>query len=113
MTPFELRAPDEIEWVRPNGLPSGFETLNVYTCARGGVASSPMEIATARYTQGGEPTLANLKRLHTLRQNQRVTPVLIATILSDGRVSLFEPTTSTSPTRPIELSQANRFLTVK
>jgi hypothetical protein len=69
-----------------------------------------MEIATARYTQAGEPTLASLKRLHTLRQNQRVTPVLIATILSDGRVSLFEPTTSTSPTRPIDLSQANRFL---
>ena len=110
MPPFELRAPDEIDWIRPNGLPSGFETLNVYTCARGGAASSPMEIATTRYTQTGEPTLASLKRIHTLRQNQRVTPVLIATILSDGRVSLFEPTTSTSPTRPIELSQANRFL---
>lgn len=110
MPPFELRAPDEIEWARPNGLPSGFETLNVYTCARGGAASSPMEIATTRYTQAGEPTLVSLKRIHTLRQNQRVTPVLIATILSDGRVSLFEPTTSTSSTRPIDLSQANRFL---
>ena len=105
VTSFELHAPDEIEWARPNGLPSGFETLNVYTCAREGAASSPMEIATTRYTQAGETTLASLKRIHTLRQNQRVTPVLITTMLSDCRVSLSEPTTSTSPTRSIYLSK--------
>lgn len=110
MHDLRLDCEDRIEWSRQSGTPSDFETLAVYTCAQGSAASVPMEIATARYTASGEPTLASLKRLHTKRQNGRVTPVLLAVILADGRVTLFEPTTSTAPTRPIDLSQADRFL---
>jgi hypothetical protein len=69
-----------------------------------------MEIATARYAAPGEPSLQSLKRLHALRVNQRVTPVLLATLLEDGRVIIFGPVSTSAPVRPVDLEQAERLL---
>jgi hypothetical protein len=69
-----------------------------------------MEIATARYVAPGEPSLQSLKRLHGLRVNQRATPVLIAILLEDGRVTIFGPVATSAPVRPVALDQAERLL---
>jgi hypothetical protein len=42
--------------------------------------------------------------------NQRVTPVVIATILANDTVTLFGPNTAVTPTRPLPLGQAERIL---
>lgn len=72
--------------------------------------SAPMEIASARYDPPGEPSLQSLKRLHALRVNQRVTPVLLAILLADGRVTIFGPVATSAPVRPVALDQAQRLL---
>jgi hypothetical protein len=69
-----------------------------------------MEIATLQFSPAGEPSRQALTRVHTLRVNQRVTPVVIATILADDTVMLFGPNTAVAPTRPLPVGQAERIL---
>jgi hypothetical protein len=69
-----------------------------------------MEIAVLHFSPAGEPSRQALTRVHTLRVNQRVTPVVIATILANDTVTLFGPNTAVAPTRPLPLGQAERIL---
>ena len=110
VTSMELRSEQYIEWSRPSGLPNGFETRYVYTCRQGESASPPMEIAVLHFSHAGKPSRQALTRVHTLRVNQRVTPVVIATVLADDTVTLFGPNTAVAPTRALPLGQAERIL---
>lgn len=106
----ELRSEEFIEWSRPSGLPNGFETQYVFTCRQGDSASPPMEIAVLHFSQSGMPSRQALTRVHTLRVNQRVTPVVIATILENNAAILFGPNTAVAPTSPLPLDQVERIL---
>jgi len=69
-----------------------------------------MEIAVLDFSHAGEPSRQALTRVHTLRVNQRVTPVVIATILANDTVTLFGPNTAVVPTRPLPPDQVERIL---
>jgi hypothetical protein len=105
-----LRAGSTVSWTRPSGLPNGFETDDVFTCQRGTSVSAPMEIATARFTGSGQPGRPALARLHTLRVNQRVTPVVLAIELTTGQVIIFGPNPEVAPTKPLPGGQVERLL---
>jgi hypothetical protein len=106
----ELIGNSKIDWVRPSGTPNGFETIDVITGQQGAAGSAAIEIASARWTKSGDPTREALARLHTLRVNQRVTPVILVVEFTNGNVVLFGPNLAVAPTRALPADQAERIL---
>jgi len=106
----ELRGANRIDWARPSGMPSGFETLYVYSGQQGSLVSAAIEIAVVKWTKPGVPTRDVLGRLHSLRVNQRVTPVVLVVEVERNVVILFGPNSAIAPTKPLAIDQAERIL---
>lgn len=99
-----------IDWARPAGTPAGFETVAVVTGQQGSSASSAVELALSKWVKPETPSRDALGRLHTLRVNQRVTPVVLVVELPGGSALIFGPNPALAPTRPLPTDQAERIL---
>ena len=105
-----LNAESKIDWVRPQAAPSGFETISVNTGQQGASASPPIEIAIASWTKAGEPNRDAITKLHHLRKNQRVTPVILVVELAGGAAVLFGPNPEVAQTKALPEDQIERIL---
>lgn len=106
----KLRGANRIDWAPPSGMPSGFEALYVYSGQQGSLVSAAIEIAVVKWTKPGVPTRDVLGRLHSLRVNRRVTPVVLVVEVESGAVVLFGPNSAVAPMKPLAIDQAERIL---
>jgi hypothetical protein len=106
----KLNGTNKIDWVRPTGMPAGFEPVSVFTGQQGVAASSGVEIAVSTWEKPEAPAREALARLHTLRVNQRVTPVVLVVELPAGAALIFGPNPAVAPTKPLAADQAERIL---
>jgi hypothetical protein len=107
---FQFNAEGEIDWIRPQATPSGFDTVSVFTGQQGGSASPPLEIAVATWSKPGEPNRDAISKLHQLRVNQRVTPVVLIVEIAGGAAVLFGPNASVAPTKSLPVDQVERIV---
>jgi hypothetical protein len=104
-----LKGSGSTEWTRPSGCPEGFEPRQVLVghSDGGGMA---LEVAITRWTKKDSPTREQLARLHTLRLNQRATPLVLIVELSGGATFVFGPNTSAAPLGPLPEDQTQRVV---
>ena len=105
----QLSAASRIDWVRTQATPSGFDTISVFTGQQGGSASPALEIAVAKWIKPGEPNRDAVSKLHQLRVNQRVTPVVLIVEVTGGAI-LFGPNASIAPTSSLPVDQVERIV---
>jgi hypothetical protein len=104
----DLKGARRIDWVRPSGCPSGFETKYVVLGnAEGGGIALEIAVADSKNQSGMLPR--PLKDLHRIRLAKRAIPLVLAIDTTDG-VFIFGPNPEVAPNGPIPHEQAERFL---
>lgn len=104
----DLKGARRIDWVRPSGCPSGFETKYVVLGnAEGGGIALEIAVADSKNQSGMLPR--PLKDLHRIRLANRAIPLVLAIDTTDG-VFIFGPNPEVAPNGPIPHEQAERFL---
>ena len=103
-----LTGQNKIDWVRPEGCPSGFEPRQVISGnSSGGMA---LEIAITAWNKNEAPGREALTRLHTIRVNKRATPVVIVVELDGGGALVFGPNPASAPLGPLPEDQTQRVI---
>lgn len=104
-----LSGKSRIDWLRPTGCPAGFETREVVVgnSDSGGMA---LEVAVAEWRKNDLPPRSDLKRLHTLRVNNRATPVVLLVEVNGGSTMVFGPNSDSAPIGPLSNDQAQRVI---
>lgn len=104
-----LSGKSRIDWLRPTGCPAGFETREVVVgnSDSGGMA---LEVAVAEWGKNDLPPRSELKRLHTLRVNNRATPVVLLVEVNGGSTMVFGPNSDAAPIGPLSTDQAQRVI---
>jgi len=97
-----------IDWARPEGCPSGFDTdyVVVGNSDGGGMA---LEVAVASWSKAEPPTREALTRLHTIRLNKRAQPVVLVVETPQGAL-VFGPNTASAPMGPLSADQVQRVV---
>lgn len=103
-----LVSPKRIDWAKPDGCPSGFDTeyVVVGNSDGGGMA---LEVAVTSWTKSEPPTREALTRLHTIRLNKRAQPVVLVVETPQGAL-VFGPNTASAPMGPLSVDQVQRVV---
>jgi hypothetical protein len=104
----ELQGKRRIDWARPSGCPSGFETKYVVlgNDDGGGIA---IEVAIAEHAGQLRIPSRPLRDLHRIRLGNRAIPLVLGIETSEG-VYVYGPNPDAAPTGPMLAEQAERFL---
>jgi len=104
-----LNGKSRIEWKRPEGCPSGFETFEIVV-GNSDTAGMALEIAISKWSRTEPPTRDALTRLHNLRTNKRATPVVLIVEFDSGGALVFGPNTASVPVGPLPVDQTQRLI---
>lgn len=103
----ELSATRTIPWARPQGCPSQFETLRLFTGHDEGDLA--LEVGLARWKSAESPTKEACAKLHKDRAGHGINPVVIVAVTED-RAWIFGPNPQAVVVGPLALDHAQRVL---
>ena len=97
----------EIPWPRPQGCPSQFDTLQVFTGNDEGDLA--LEVGIAEWSGEGPPSREAFLKLHKARAGQGINPVVIVATTSE-KAWLFGPNSQAAVVGPLAIDHAQRLI---
>lgn len=104
---FEFSATRTIPWPRPQGCPSQFETLQVFTGFDDGDLA--LEIGIAKWSGAEAPSREAFLKLHKDRAGQGINPVVILAVAGE-KAWLFGPNSQAAVVGPLATDHVQRLL---